>query len=99
MKKKSPMRKKRVVKDCTSVAKIRKKPPTRKTHKKNVIDCTSVAKIRRILLMCFVKCSKEELQCSYFHYFLKLFMNLKSRQNDVAKAAKMLRSAVISYLV
>jgi len=49
--------------------------------------------------MCFVKCSKEELQCSYFHYFLKLFMNLKSRQNDVAKAAKMLRSAVISYLV
>jgi len=26
-------------------------------------------------------------------------MNLKSRQNDVAKAAKMLRSAVISYLV
>jgi hypothetical protein len=68
-------------------------------HKKNVIDCTSVAKIRRIIIVRFVKCSKAELQCLYFQSFLKLFMNLKSRQNDVAKVAKMLRSAVISYLV
>ena len=50
-------------------------------------------------LWCFVKCNKEELQCSYFQYFLKLFTNLKSRQNDVVKATKMLRSAVTSYLV
>jgi hypothetical protein len=99
MKKKNPYaNNKKVVKDFTSVAKIRKKLPTQKT-KKNVIDCTSVAKIRRILMVCFVKCNKEELQCSHFQYFLKSFANLKSRQNDVAKEAKMLRSAVISYFV